>query len=64
VVLSYSTGEVIEVIWYSKGLEGTVDVQLLPFTVEKLYLGTNQLTGTIDWTSLPEELRELTLSSN
>ena len=54
-------GNVIEVNWFMRGLQGTVEVGWLPPTVERFNCSSNDLTGTLNLTSLPPPLRDFFL---
>ena len=43
--------EVIEIDWYTQSLKGSLSFQLLPSTVQRAYLNSNNLSGTIDFIS-------------
>eukprot|EP00009_Paramoeba_aestuarina_P003334 CAMPEP_0201522622 /NCGR_PEP_ID=MMETSP0161_2-20130828/18394_1 /ASSEMBLY_ACC=CAM_ASM_000251 /TAXON_ID=180227 /ORGANISM="Neoparamoeba aestuarina, Strain SoJaBio B1-5/56/2" /LENGTH=217 /DNA_ID=CAMNT_0047921527 /DNA_START=21 /DNA_END=674 /DNA_ORIENTATION=- len=63
--LSYNdSGEIIGIHWQNYGLEGSIDLQWLPNSLEKLILWGNRLTGTLDLTVLPDTLTHLSAHSN
>mmetsp|Transcript_9578 Transcript_9578/g.14523 ORF Transcript_9578/g.14523 Transcript_9578/m.14523 type:complete len:232 (-) Transcript_9578:21-716(-) len=61
--------EVVEIRWRYLDLSGSIALQWLPMTTEKLsiertILGQRKLSGTLDFTSLPESLKYLQLVSH
>jgi hypothetical protein len=57
-------GDVTKITCVAMNLEGSVNVQWLPSTIERFQMDNNRLTGTIDLTSLPPPMKYIYLSDN
>mmetsp|Transcript_6987 Transcript_6987/g.10593 ORF Transcript_6987/g.10593 Transcript_6987/m.10593 type:complete len:221 (-) Transcript_6987:59-721(-) len=60
----YRTKGVFKIEWPMYELEGWIDLQYLPTTVDILNVSLNGLTGCIDLAVLPDSLTQLLLSGN
>uniref|UniRef100_A0A7S4PD49 Leucine-rich repeat protein n=1 Tax=Paramoeba aestuarina TaxID=180227 RepID=A0A7S4PD49_9EUKA len=56
--------EITTIQWRFKGLEGTIDLQWLPFTVISVSFQINKLSGEIDLEHLPDGLVDLSTGNN
>ena len=59
-----SNGNVIRILLFDLGLNGSVDLTKLPPNLKELSLDSNKLAGHLDLTKLPSSLEELFLSDN
>ena len=56
--------EVRFILWESKNLRGSLDLERSPLSVKQLILGDNSLTGSINLDELPPELHTLRFNTN